>query len=160
MWKKPSNTERGVRTRSKDNRWLAAALICGIFFCAPAGGVLGWRASEAVSDSDIRLFLGIGVATMLFLASSAMLSLFITAYSRLRRTEEDEDDRREMDMMKILLGQRPDTRVNYTIRPGQQLPPYQYPPLYPGGYPSQPVQSPTENAPVIEYVDEDVNLGG
>lgn len=157
MWRS-NNTERGVRTRSKDNRWLLVAFIFAFFFCAPAGGVLGWRASGAISDSDVRLFLGIAVATMLFLTTSLALSLFVAAYSRLRRTEEDEDDRREMDMMRILLGQRPDVR--YNIRQGQ-LPAPQYPPvMYPGVYP--PSQQPAAEAPpAIEYVgDEDVNLGG
>lgn len=157
MWRKPNNVERGVRVRSRDNRWLVVAFICGIFFCAPAGGALGWRASGAVSDSDIRLFLGIAVATILFLTTSLALSLFVAAYSRLRRTEEDEDDKREMDMMKIMLGQRPDVR--YNIRQGQ-LPVSQYPPVMYGGYPP-PQQPATEAPPAIEYVgDEDVNLGG
>jgi len=127
----------------------------------PAGIVFSIRASDALSNDDIRLFLGIAITAVLFLMCSGMLSLFIAAYSRLRRVEEHEDDLREMDLMKIMLGQRPDTRVNYTIRPGQQLPPpYQYPPMMYPGYPQQPTQPAVEAAPAIEYVDEDVNLGG
>ena len=148
MKKKSTNKENG-RTR-----WATILLIFSIAVCSPAVGVLVWRVSEAMSDDDARLLLGVVVAACLFIANTAMLSLFIAAYSKLRRKEEDEDDKREMDLMRIMLGQRPETRYNYTIKPGQPVP-YQVP--FGQTYPQQ---STIEAPPEIQYIEEDVNLGG
>lgn len=156
MWKRPDNIRKEVRTQTKDNRWVAVLLVCATFFCVPAGVIFSIRASEALSNDDIRLFLGIGITAVLFLLCAAMLSMFIMAYSRLRRIEEHEDDIRELALTRTLLGNRPETRYNYTIRPGQAPLPYS-PLIYPGGFPQQPK---IDAAPEIEYIDEDVNLGG
>lgn len=132
-------------------KWATMLLIFGTVVCTPVAGILVWRVSQAITDEDARLLLGVVVAAGLFVANTAILSLFISAYSRLRRTEEDEDDKREMDLMRIMLGQRPDTRYNYTIKPGQPVP-YQVP--FGQTYP------PVEAPPKIEYVDDELTLGG
>ena len=149
MKRKTNNTKENGKTK-----WTVILLIFGILTCAPAGVVLALRVGESMTDNDARLLLGIVVTAVLFLLCAAMLSMFIMAYSHLRRKEEDEDDQREMDLMRIMLGQRPETKYNYNIKPGQPVP-YQIP--YGQTYPQQPV---AEAPPAIQYVEEDVNLGG
>jgi len=142
------------KTNGKDNRWATVLSICGVAIFAPAGIVLAWKLSDAVTVEDARLLVGAMVTMIIFFVVTVGLSLFIANYSKLRRTEEDEDDKREMDLMRIMLGQQANTKYNYTIRqpPISQVPPgmtYQLP------------QQPAEAPPEIQYIENgDVTLGG
>ena len=151
MKKRSNNKTNG---QAKDNRWATVLSICGVAIFAPAGIVLAWKLSDAVTVEDARLLVGAMVTMVIFFVVTVGLSLFIANYSKLRRMEEDEDDRREMDLMKIMLGQQAGTKYNYTIRqpPIPQVPPgmtYQLP------------QQSAEAPPEIQYVENgDVTLGG
>ena len=135
-------------------RWSTILLIFCIAVCVPGVGIFAWRASEAMSDNDLRVLTGVLIAALLFVVNTAVLSLFLVAYSRLRRAEEIEESKHELNIMRMAQGQRPETKYNYNIRPGQPVP-YQVP--YGQTYPQQPV---VEAPPAIQYVEEDVNLGG
>ena len=143
--------DNGGNGRSK---WMVALVVVCVCVCTPVVCVFAWRASEAMSENDIRVLAGVVVAAILFIANTAVLSLFISSYSRLRRAEEIEESQRELDVLKLTLGQRPETKYNYNIRPGQPVP-YQVP--FGQTYPQQPM---VEAPPAIQYVEEDVNLGG
>ena len=146
------------KTNSKENgkfNWTVALVAFCVCVCAPAVGVFAWRASEVMSENDIRVLAGVVVAALLFIANTAVLSLFISSYSKLRRAEEIEESQRELDVLRLTLGQRPETKYNYNIRPGQPVP-YQVP--FGQTYPSQPTVEPP---PRVEYIDNgEVTLGG
>ena len=145
------------KTNNKENggiRWGAILLIFCIAVCVPGVGIFAWRASEVMSDSDLKVLTGVLIAALLFVVNTAVLSLFLVAYSRLRRAEEIEESKHELNIMRMAQGQRPETKYNYNIRPGQPVP-YQVP--YGQSYPQQPA---VEAPPAIQYVEEDVNLGG
>ena len=148
MKRKANNNENGR------SRWGIILLIFCIAVCVPGVGIFAWRASEVMADSDLKVLTGVLIAALLFVVNTAVLSLFLVAYSRLRRTEEIEESKRELDVLRLTLGQRPETRYNYTIKPGQPVP-YQVP--FGQTYPQQPM---AEAPPAIQYVEEDVNLGG
>ena len=149
MKRKPNNNENGK------SKWMVALVVFCVCVCAPVVCVFAWRASEAMSENDIRVLAGVVVAAILFIANTAVLSLFISSYSRLRRAEEIEESKRELDVLKLTLGQRPETKYNYNIRPGQPVP-YQVP--FGQAYPQQPM---AEAPPKVEYIDNgNVDLGG
>lgn len=145
------------KTNSKENgkfNWMVALVVFCVCVSAPAVGIFAWRASEVMSDSDLKVLTGVLIAALLFVVNTAVLSLFLVAYSRLRRTEETEESKRELDVLRLTLGQRPEMRYNYNIKPGQPVP-YQVP--YGQAYPQQPT---VEAPPAIQYMEGDVNLGG
>jgi len=146
------------KSNGKENgstNWSVILLIFCIAVCVPGVGIFAWRASEVMSDSDLKVLTGVLIAALLFVVNTAVLSLFLVAYSRLRRTEEVEESKRELDVLRLTLGQRPETKYNYNIRPGQPVP-YQVP--YGQTYPQQPM---AEAPPKVEYIDNgEVNLGG
>lgn len=148
MKRKPNNNGNGTR-------WGAILLIFSVAVCVPGVGIFAWRASEVMSDSDLKVLTGVLIAALLFVVNTAVLSLFLVAYSRLRRTEETEESKRELDVLRLTLGQRPETKYNYNIRPGQPVP-YQVP--YGQSYSPQ---STVEPPPKVEYIDNgEVTLGG
>ncbi len=144
------------KARSKENgstNWPVILLILCVAVCVPVAGILTWRASDALSTDDLRLLTGVLVAAAVFVVDTAILSLFLVAYSRLRRAEEIEESRHEEALVARI--PRQETRYNYNIRTGQPVP-YQVP--FGQTYPQQPM---AEAPPKIEYVDNGgVNLGG
>ena len=136
-------------------KWGMVILIFSIAVCVPGVGIFAWRASEVMSDSDLKVLTGVLIAALLFVVNTAVLSLFLVAYSRLRRAEEIEESKHELNIMRMAQGQRLETKYNYNIRPGQPIP-YQVP--YGQTYPQQP---PVEAPPKMEYIDNgDITLGG
>jgi len=144
------------KTNSKGNgstNWPVILLVFCIAICVPVVGVFTWRASEAMSDNDLRVLMGVMVAAILYVVDTAVLALFLVAYSRLRIAEEIEESRHEEAL--TARTPRQETRYNYNIKPVQPVP-YQVP--YGQSYPQQPA---VEAPPRIEYVDGgEVNLGG
>jgi len=148
---KKSNNKNG----NGGTNWPVLLLIFCIAVSAPVVGVFTWRASEAMSENDVRVLTGVLIAGLLLVVDTCVLSLFLVAYSRLRRAEEVEESKHELNIMRMAQGQRPETKYNYNIRPGQPIP-YQIP--LGQTYPQQPM---AEAPPKIEYVDSNnVNLGG
>ena len=151
------------KSNSKENggtNWPVILLILCIAVSVPVVGVFTWRASEVMSDNDVRVLTGVMIAALLFVVDTAVLGLFLVAYSRLRISEEIEESRHEEALTARI--PRQETRYNYNIRPGQPIPQvpvgmtYQIPPGY--GFPQQ---THVEAPPKVEYVENgDVTLGG
>jgi len=86
----------------KRNRQVLIGLLILAFVCWPMGIGIGWSVAERITDSQLDMILGGMAVFMTFAATVLCLSLFVRAYSHNRRKEEDEDDRREMELIRLI----------------------------------------------------------
>ena len=119
----------------KDRDWLAIFVISITFLLGPGIAVGVYRLIESLEQSTKQVVAGMVIATIFFVMITLCLSLFVVVYSKLRRTEEHEDDYREMaliNQVKSIYGRGDSPPVTVQVAPGIGLPqpggPNQYTP--------------------------------
>lgn len=98
----------------REHRTILMLIFAVAFLCWPIGFGAGYATVKRLSDAQVQMLLGWAIALGTMALVSAMLSGFVLAYSILRRKEEDEDDQRELALLRTVMGQR--EQISYNIQ--------------------------------------------
>lgn len=108
-------------TPSKRYRLLSPLGMITIIILCCVLLVLGIYGAIASLQTEERFFiLGVIVSVVLFMVFVSGLSVFVFAYSILRRREEAEDDAREIELMRAVSGMKGNQTIH--VQSPQQLP--------------------------------------
>ncbi len=95
---------RYYQNRQDSNRLAVVLILLVVFICGPAVGGSGYALIKQLSSDDIRFYMGAVYFLVAFVTITGGFSLVLVSYSRLRRAEESEDDKREIELLKVALG--------------------------------------------------------
>jgi len=115
--------------------------------------IFAFEVKESLTPEITQTFVGVLMALVMFVVITGCLIGLIAAYSKLRRSEEAEDDQREMDLLRVV-NQMQAGKV--TVHAGSGSPPPGAPPQ--GWEGLAPGALPPARPPAISYHDAPVDL--
>ena len=117
--------------RKQEVNWAFLILIlCALL--GPSIGVFLWRMFDVMNESTIQFVAGATFTALVFGVATLCWTGVVMAYSRLRRTEEHEDDYREMALIEQVRSQyTKDKSPPVTVQVAPGIPTSgNYPPVY------------------------------
>jgi len=97
-----------------ERRTVLILLLLMAFVCWPIGAGAGYQTIKRLSDAQLQMLLGWVQALGTLVIVAGVLVAFLLTYSRLRRVEEAEDDKRELALARIMLGQQ--AKFTYNVK--------------------------------------------